>query len=511
MYRLGSVSCMDERELLGCIRLHTVDGQRCWDATDGFTAARLLTEDDVNHYDVLVPHTIVRFGLIAGGDDPSTSLIISLDADLERRLTLQGSGGSLTVSLPEHDFPDFDESIFVETEIAASATVTAGYLQALTMGSRTARYRLDDEDDAPAYWFSAGSDGVGVMIHWPGLGCTEYQLHGQGEGTTITRSIQPKYLDAVLKQFESEEQVAVQMPADPTKPLFFTSPGAIAVLMPQAPEDPVQTHVESVIDETIGTLAIISDEDGIYPLQRRVIPVYGRIIDDRSPVAFQVFASLVDDVAPTAELLTELNDLNRNLGFARLIHADHQVLAQVDLVAASMDGDELTTAIERIVDIAERVMPMLAAVHGGSAVIDPEATRWGALRSMLIEAEVRPGKTTKLNGKGAASTWPFPGPVYVVSGWNPQGVVMDEESSASINAMIAQDILLGGGRFVHGRARVPGSTNAEPSLVAWGLSRENALMIGRKASRDAIFRIDADEVRLLSCTDDRTEGWERVG
>jgi len=512
VHRLGAVSKMDERTSLGCIRLHTEDGVRCWDATDTFAAVRFLVEDDPNTYDVLVPHTLIRFGLIAGGAGPNTTLQVSVDEDLKQYLRLTGMGGSLTVERPEHEFPDFDQTLEACGEIAAQAKVNAGYLYGLIKATRVSRFPLedDDEDHAPDYGFSISDQGVGVEIDWPGLGRSTYRVFADVTGNPVSRVLAPRALDHLVKQFESSDEVTITVPDDETQPVFFGGTSIVGALQPRVKEDPLRERVEIVIDEAVDMLGVQRNELGDYPLHRRVVPVFGRL-DDNNPTAFQVFAVIVDEVLATTDLLVELNDLNRNLGFARLIHADRQVVAQVDLPAATMVSDELSDAIECIVDIAERVMPMLAAVYGGHEAVDPESSRWDAYRSMVIEAEVRPGKSSRLNGERAASAWPFPGPVYVLSGWNPQGVAMDDLASDSVNAMISQDILLGGGRFVHGRAFLPDGDHSEPSLIAWGLGREDAITIGRKASRDAIFRIDADEVRLLSCTDDRTVGWPRRG
>ena len=116
-----------------------------------------------------------------------------------------------------------------------------------------------------------------------------------------------------------------------------------------------------------------------------------------------------------------------------------------------------------------------------------------------------------LNGPDGVEAWPFPGPVHVITGWNPQGVSLGEQSHEDVNHRIASDILRLGGRFVHGAGRSTDSAQSEPSLIAWGLDRAIALRLGRQAMQDSIFEIDADNVHLLSCIDDRVSTWPRHG
>lgn len=511
VFRLATVSRLDERDRLGCIRLHTVAGVRCWDATDSYCAVRLLGEADPASYDVLIPHTIVRYAFTASDAPSETTLVVTVDADLVQRVGIRTASGSHTVLLPESDFPDFDTSIFDRQPVVADATLAARSLLSLAKTSRTSRYPLDEDDDEeePDYWLSIGEQGVSVFIDWPGLGETEYHLAADGSGASVTRLINPAFLDALVSLMPASEEVTISVPGDSNHPLYIKAHGVVAALMPKSPERAQRERVETVIELATGSLGTTADEHGNYPLQRRVVPVYGRI-DESDADVFTVFAVLLDEVASGPDLLTELNDLNRNIGFARLVHDGERVLAQVDLVAPSMDPDELSTAIERIVDIAERVVPMLAVVHGGQAPVDPEVARWDVYRSMELDAEVRPSVDTPLIGPRAVRTWPFPGAVYVLSGWNPQGIERADDANESVNVLIAQDILRAGGRFVHGRVHLSDGEYAEPSLIAWGISRDDALNFGRKASRDAIVRIDDDEVRLLSCSDDRTMVWPRL-
>jgi hypothetical protein len=264
----------------------------------------------------------------------------------------------------------------------------------------------------------------------------------------------------------------------------------------------IREHVQAVILDVAGYLATVPDSDGDYPLQRHSTSVFGRLVHDRQPARFQVFAVVLHDVEQSAELLRELNDLNASIDFARIFVIDRQVLVEVDLVAGTLDADELRVAI--------RAVPMMAAVHGGVAIQDPKSFRWQSYREAIIEAEITPGSDAILSGDDAVGIWPFPSTIHVLTAWNPQGVNVDDDYNERAQIELASNILRSNGRFVHGRRRDIADTHSESSLIVWGLTRDDAITLGRHARQDAFFEIDANEVRLISCTDQTVEIWPRI-
>lgn len=272
----------------------------------------------------------------------------------------------------------------------------------------------------------------------------------------------------------------------------------------------IREAIEEVISRVAGSLATVRDGDGDYPLKRHGLPVYGRLLDSVEPPVFQVFSILMVDVEHSLELMDELNDLNQTLTFARTIWVDGQILAEVDLVAHTLDDDELRVAVDRVTSIADRISPLIQAMFGGDVAQDPAERRWRLYRDTIVEAEILPGRAVPLNGPAAPTDWLFPGPVHVLTGWDPQGVSRSAELNEDINAFIAADVLRMGGRFVFGAGRSVDGDHVEPSLVVWGLDRSQARELASRASQDAIFEIDESEVRLVAAFDNRVETWSRI-
>ena len=510
--RLLALVTSDERVAMGQVRLASDGTCRRWQATDSSRAAMYFGGSDTEVYEFGVSPGLIAFAAVAAGDS-SDVVIECVDNDEVSRVSVIGPGGSMHVALSDEVFPDIDW-VFADREVAAHVRVAALDLFHLVNARRVREVPGDDEDDGlgnPPYSVEIVGDQLRIRVLWSEVGATFYEIPTGGSSGHAELHCNPFFLESLIRLFEGDDEIDIRFPSDPGRPFQLVSERCVAALMPIKPAaQQLRESVEQKIREVAGHLALVQDHDGDYLLSRRLTRIYGRLVDDSSPPMLQVFAVLLDEVEPNAELYAELNDLNSQVGFARIFFVGGQVLAEVDLVAATLDHVELATAINRISDLSERVSPMLAAVFGGEAIEDPAVRQWQLYRSAIIDAEVSPGALVALNGHAAVEAWPFPGPVHVVTGWNPQGVSLGESTHRESNLRIASEILGMGARFVHGHGRSPSGDHAEPSLIAYGLDRDDAIEIGRRASQDAIFEIDAEAVRLLSCVDGRVDNWQRL-
>lgn len=321
----------------------------------------------------------------------------------------------------------------------------------------------------------------------------------------VRMMVEPLHLAVVSLDHESD--CTVTIPKFVGRPVHFSGGDWTALVMPLASDwENARRHVETIIDSTLGFLALKRDSDGDYPLRRHGLPIFGRLVED-GPLIFQVFAVVLQDVEESAELLKEINSLNAGLSQARIFHIENQVLAEVDLVAPSLDEIELVSAIDRIQEFATSIAPTLQIVHGGDDLLPPEEERWINYGDSIVSAEVLPGTLCELNGANAIADWPFPGPVFVLTGWNPQGVSVHGDYT---NSMIAADVLQAGGRLVMGQGAAIEGDHTEPSVIAWDINLELAKLLGRKASQDAIFMIDEETIHLIDCFNERRETWPRV-
>jgi len=500
----------DETSNLGFVRLRSDGRRRRWYATDSYRAAVLNGEPDDRTYDVALSPQLLRFGSAASNWGPEVRVRVEADGD-DVRVGVRGDDAWLWTVDQGHDYPDFDGLFPDDDALRGVATVEVGRLLAMAVAAR--HQRRNGEDDQRPMWLAIGEGEVVGSVQWDGdLGMFDYGLQVDSAHGDAVVWVNPRYLETLLELFPAEADVQVGIPRYADRPVVFADGTLTALLMPiKPPARRLRDRIEAIIDDVVGHLGVVRDADGDYPLLRRGTPVYARLLHDHDPAIVQVFAVLVADISASAELYAELNDLNAASTFARLFHVDDQVLAEVDLVADSLDADELRVAINRILAVAHDIAPTLSAVLGGIPVNDQVAVRFQNYRNTVVEAEVTPGVMAPITGPDAVQPWPFPGVVHVITGWNPQGVVFDKEHNDRINREIAKDVIAKGGRFIHGVGREAHDPDgyAEPSLVVWGLDRDQTIHMGYRASQDAIFEITDTEVRLVSCFDDHIDVWPR--
>lgn len=504
---LATIVEFDERHDLGSLRLRSNGSTRRWYAANETCAAFFDGDPDPGLYDVGVPPSILRF---VDADDENDVVLRFADEDDGFRLTVTGPNGSLRVAPHQGAFPHMEGWLIEGERIGAATQVRALDLHELVSASLQTRERNDDGSANADWWIGVVDGNVIVDVLWSDLGPSNFRLDTKGpEGAVVVRA-DPLKLLALLELFDPQTELAIDMPRYVDDPIVLRADGMQAIVRSKPNQtQQVRAHVESVIESVAGRLAIIPDSDGDYPLQRRATPIYARLRADADPPTLQVFAVLLNGVDASPELHTELNDLNASTTFAKVFHTGRQVLAIVDLVAQTLDAHELVTSVRRIREVADAIAPTLATVFGGELAPDPAAQRRAYYRHTIIEAEFVPGVATALNGADALEVWPWDAPIHVLTGWNPQGAMIGDDEAERINIRIAEDILTRGGRFAFGAGRSPDGAHREPSLIAWGLTRDDALDMGRKASQDAIFELTVDEIRFVDCLDGTVTAWSR--
>jgi hypothetical protein len=505
----------DERHATGHIRLRTVEGRRRWTATDRYRTADIEGGADVEGYSILLSLALLHAVHSCIGDAETARLRIEF-VDGVASLVSVGTGNSFTtVAVIDPPFPDIDATFELDPdEIAASATVTGSDLYAFV---RSRYSRIDAVDDSetdlanPQYWFGIHDGMIHSRIDWNDIGMTLSSLVAENVDGEAGAPTNPTQLESVIGCFRHDDEIKIVIPHDRDRALLFVCSDRRASLMPLLSEiHHLRRGVEEAIEAAIGPLALVRDADGDYPLRRDGLDIWGRITPDSSPVLLQTFAVVLNDVEPTAELFAELNDLNSNLGFARIFAIGGQVLAEVDLVAETVDAAEVITAVERISDVAVRLAPMLQAVFGGRPTEDPRLARFERLAGATVDAELAPGRASIITGEYADPNWQFEGVIHVVSGWNPQGAAHDDDRNIEVNALIAADVIRRGGAVARSRTIFQDRTQ-ESSLVMWEMTRNDAVEFGRRAHRDAILELDQDTLRVISCADDSIIERPRVG
>ena len=127
----------------------------------------------------------------------------------------------------------------------------------------------------------------------------------------------------------------------------------------------IRSYLEKLLAEGFGQ-PIAPDSDGDYPL-RGDGSFYARLVEAQAnaPAVVQIFAVAVAGVAVTPELLAAINEINAKVAYARVFHIRDQVLVETDLVAETIDPQQVGLSCNVVGYIAAVRGPELAAQFGG--------------------------------------------------------------------------------------------------------------------------------------------------
>ena len=511
-FALYPLTAPDETEGIGMLRLQSDGKRRSWTSTDGRTGLRFLAGEDSGVYDLGLSWAMLGAAQAMAQRDPEMELELEVLTNGPTPLIrLTGPYGGSTFWDRQTDFPVFGLPLFDPERRGGQATVEVHVLLAAVDAAQLQRVKRDDV--SPSESFTMGfQDGEIVFNKYEeGVGRIEFRLAAPGAWGNVSIEVPAASLEQLLRAVGPRDMVTISLPTFDNDPISLESDDWYGFIMAYKMPNTVTTeHVEKLLWDMFGPVALNTDSDGDYPLRLHGNPIYGRFFtDEDNTLWFRVFAVVVNDIDGSPEVYAELNEQNANGRFARLFHVDSQILAEVDLLASALEAAELYEAIDRISTITEEVMPTLTAVLGGQVPSDVSESRWSNYLNAILEAEITPGRRVQINGADAVDDFPFPDRCHVITGWNPKGTSHSVQRNRNVNKRIAQDVVERDGNFVWGIGRSLDGDHVEESLFVWGLDREVVRKMGYHAHQDAIFEIDDASVHLVSCVDDRIESWPR--
>lgn len=143
------------------------------------------------------------------------------------------------------------------------------------------------------------------------------------------------------------------------------------------PDDRWQEHrrrSEQLLCEFLAVESVEADGDGDYPVATpEGHGLWVRMRTDTDPVSVQVFCVLPTQVDPNAGLFEELNSINAAATHVKVLWAAGAVMAEVDVVAETLDLVELGNALQVVRRTADRYHSVLNS-YFGSAPHDPPDT-----------------------------------------------------------------------------------------------------------------------------------------
>jgi hypothetical protein len=114
------------------------------------------------------------------------------------------------------------------------------------------------------------------------------------------------------------------------------------------------------------------DADGDLPVAFQGAVFFVRVV---GPVGYiepwvQVFSVAVSEVEPTPELMGALNEINRDLRFARAFHVGTQVLIESELWAEDLTPENFSAACRNVAGATDAFAPRLVERFGGKLLFE---------------------------------------------------------------------------------------------------------------------------------------------
>ena len=133
--------------------------------------------------------------------------------------------------------------------------------------------------------------------------------------------------------------------------------------------DIIKPYVEKAVAEYIGAPAdeLTINEDGSIPIRRGSTAYYVRLLDGAPPMV-QVYATMLYEVPKSPELLDRLNEINAETMFARAFWTGEQVIVATELVADSIDKDQIANACGVVGTVSDHFDDELRTRFGGHTI-----------------------------------------------------------------------------------------------------------------------------------------------
>ena len=138
--------------------------------------------------------------------------------------------------------------------------------------------------------------------------------------------------------------------------------------------DVIRPYVEKTVAEYIGARPddLLVNQDGSIPIRRGSTAYYVRLLDGRPPMV-QVYSTVLYEVPKSPELLDRLNEINAEAMFARAFWTADQVVVATELVADSIDTQQIENACGVVGTIADHYDNELRKTFGGKTIFDPDS------------------------------------------------------------------------------------------------------------------------------------------
>ena len=136
-----------------------------------------------------------------------------------------------------------------------------------------------------------------------------------------------------------------------------------------ADTEKLRQRLEEMLKDHLGVSELVTDAEGDYPVRAGSAKYYVRL-DSEDPSVVRVYAHILVGVPASAQLYETLNAVNSHITFGRMFHQGEAVLASTELVAQTMDPEELAAACSSIAELSDHYDDLFQQEFGGQRDLD---------------------------------------------------------------------------------------------------------------------------------------------
>ena len=137
--------------------------------------------------------------------------------------------------------------------------------------------------------------------------------------------------------------------------------------------DVIRPYVEKVMKELLGVEELKVWDDGTIPIRVGSAGVYVKLAQPNDRPLLHVYSPMLRGIERTPSLLERLNEINASTFSARVFWVDDQVIVAVDLLAETLDKEEVQMAVDLVSGFADHWDTELRAAFGGEMQFEDAA------------------------------------------------------------------------------------------------------------------------------------------
>ncbi len=136
----------------------------------------------------------------------------------------------------------------------------------------------------------------------------------------------------------------------------------------------IRPFIEKTLSQWLEADEVRPNDKGEYLFRRGSAEVCVRI-DEGEPTRVSIYSVLVRDVKKSARLLEAINAINAEIDFARVFWLEHAVVLMTELLASTLDAEQLRAASEMVARLADNLDSQLKKKFGGKTAFPDERLR----------------------------------------------------------------------------------------------------------------------------------------